>query len=83
MMDCKIFENYEGKEYKIKTEHKIFGASEVTSVINGFIDDDERVGIIAHGKELYCYKKNGNCNIVEGNNMVVMSDDLMKIFICI
>lgn len=81
MMNCNIFENYEEKEYKIKTEHKIFGVSEMTSVINGFIDDEERVGIITHGKELYCHKKNGSCNIIEGNDMVVMLDDFMKIFI--
>lgn len=83
MMNCKIFKNYEGKEYKIRTEHKIFGTSEMTSVINGFIDDEERVGVIAHGKELYCYKKHDGFSVVEGNDMVVISDDLLKIFISV
>ena len=71
------------KEYKIRTVHKIFGEYEAESTINRLIDDEERFGIIAHGKELYCYKTSNEFSVVTKNDMVIISDDLMKIFIYI
>lgn len=81
ILNCKIFDVDKDMEYKIKTKHRIFGVSEMKSVINGLIDDENRTGIIAHGKELYCYKEDENYNIVEKNDMIIISDNLMEIFI--
>ena len=40
MMNCILFDNYKNKEYKIITEHKVFGKNIITGEINGIIDDN-------------------------------------------
>ena len=82
ILDCKLFDGYENKEYKIKTIHKIFGEKKMKCVINGFIDDDERFGIVVHGNELFCYKDDSQYVFVENDENVIISDGLMKILIC-
>ena len=81
--DCKIFNDYEMKEYKIKTVHKVFGKKEMSANINGFIETTDKVGIVAHGKELYCWKNKNMDSLIETNNMVIISDRMMEIFISI
>ena len=81
ILNCKLFNNYNGKEYKIKTVHKIFGTISMCAAINGFIDDEQRIGVIVHGKDLYCHKNDNGYNFVENENNVIISDGLMKIFI--
>ena len=51
------------------------------AAINGFIDDEQRIGVIVHGKDLYCHKNDNGYNFVENENNVIISDGLMKIFI--
>lgn len=80
-MTREIFGN--GIEYKIKTVHKIFGEYEVESEINKLINNEEKFGIVAHGKEIYCYKSSNEFSVVTENNMIIISDELMKIFIYI
>ena len=79
-LDLELFKDYANKEYKIKTVHKIFGETIAKVSINGLIDESDRVGVIVHGKEIYCRKENENCVSVFENG-IVMSDSLMKIFI--
>ena len=77
MMNCILFDDYKNKEYKIITEHKVFGKNIITGEINGLIDDNDRVGVIVHGKEIFC---TGH-NVKEENGIVYLSDSLMKITI--
>lgn len=81
ILTCKIFEGYINKKYKVKVEHRIFGRYEMKCVINGLIDDEERVGIVVHGKEIFCYKDDENFNYIEENNRIIMSDGLMEIVV--
>ncbi len=81
IFDCKLFNDYIGKEYKIKTVHKIFGESYIHAAISGFIDDEQRIGIVVHRKDLYCHKSDNGYIFVENENNVMISDGLMKIFI--
>ena len=83
ILDCKIFNNYMDNEYKIITKHKIFGESKMCSVISGLIEDNDRVGVVVHEKDLFCYKNDSQHKFIEENNMVFMSDGLMEIFIYI
>lgn len=80
-MICKIFEDYINKKYKVKVEHRIFGRYEMKCVINGLIDDKERVGIVVHGKEIFCYKDDEKFNCIEENNRITISDGLMEIIV--
>ena len=81
ILNCKIFDKYENKEYEINIKHRIFGESKMNCVINGFIDDEDKVGIIVHKRNLYCYKQDEDFSFVEKNDRVIMSDRLMKIVI--
>lgn len=81
ILDCKLFNNYISKEYKIKTIHKIFGGNEMYAAINGFIDNEECIGVVVHGKELYCYKNDDKYDFVEENDRIIISDGLMGVFI--
>lgn len=80
-MNCKLFENYANKKYKVNVVHRIFGKYEMKCVINELIDNEERVGIIVHGKEIFCYKQDERFSFVEENSRVIMSDSLMEIFV--
>ena len=77
MTSCKLFEDYTSREYIIITEHKIFGKNIIKGRISGLIDEDDRVGVIAHGKEIFC---TGH-DIKEENGIVYLSDELMKIIV--
>ena len=80
IFDCELFKDYESKEYEVITEHKIFGKNVIRGTIRGFIDDDSKVGFIIHGKEIFCEKIFGkNFHVNEENNIVFLSDELMKI----
>lgn len=81
MTNCRLFENYEHKEYKITIKHKIFGESKITGAIGGFIDDADRLGVIVRGKGIYCYKTDSQFKFNEENDVVTLEDTLMKIFI--
>jgi hypothetical protein len=82
ILDCKLFDGYENKEYKIKTIHKIFGEKTMKCVINKFIDDEERTGVVIHGNELFCYKNDKGYLFVDDVNNMIISDGLMEILIC-
>lgn len=80
IFDCELFKDYINKEYEIITEHKIFGKNVIKGTIRGFIDNDNEVGIIVHGKEIFCKKDfNKSFYVNEENGIVYLSDELMKI----
>ena len=81
ILNCKIFDGYVNKEYEINIKHRLFGKNKMNCAINGFVDDENRIGIIVHGRELYCYKQDEHFSFVEKNDRVIMSDELMKIVI--
>lgn len=81
ILDCKLFNNYAGKEYKIRIKHRIFGENEMCAPINEFIDNDEMAGVVVHGKRIYCYKNDGGYKLIEEKDGVVISDFMMKISI--
>ena len=83
IFNCAMFNNYINKEYKIVIKHKIFGENKMVSVINGFVEDEDRIGVVAHGKEIFCYKNDNDYKFIEENDRVVVSDGLMEIFIYI
>lgn len=80
IFDCELFKDYESKEYEVITEHKIFGKNIIKGTIREFIDDDDKVGFIIHGKEIFCRKNFGkNFYANEENGIISLSDELMKI----
>lgn len=79
IFDCGIFNDYVNKKYEVKVKHKIFGENKMKCVINGLIDEDNKVGIVVHGKEIFCYKQDCEYGFVEKNDRIIMSDGLMEI----
>ena len=82
IFDCELFKDYESKEYEVITEHKIFGKNVIRGTIREFIDDDDKVGFIIHGKEIFCRKiLNKSFDANEENGTIFLSDELMKIIV--
>ncbi len=82
IFDCELFKDYENKEYEIITEHRIFGKNIIKGTIREFIDDENKVGFIIHGKEIFCRKNfDENFYVHEENGIVSLSDKLMKIIV--
>ena len=82
IFDCELFKDYESKEYEIITEHKIFGKNVIRGTIREFIDDDDKVGFIIHGKEIFCRKiLTKSFDVNEENGTIFLSDELMKIVV--
>lgn len=77
MTNCKLFDDYKNKEYEIITEHKVFGRNVIRGEINELIDDNDRVGIVVHGKKIFCMGH----DVKEENDIVYLSDALMKIIV--
>lgn len=77
MTNLKLFEDYVNREYIIITEHKIFGKNIINGKISGLINSDDRVGVVIHGKEIFCMGH----DVKEENGIVYMSDGLMKIIV--
>jgi hypothetical protein len=79
IFDCGIFNEYVNKKYEVNVNHKIFGENKMKCVINGLIDEDNKVGIVVHGKEIFCYKQDCAYRFTEKNDRVIVSDNLMEI----
>lgn len=77
MKNYKLFKNYKNKKYEIITEHKIFGTNIIKGNIIDLIDDNNKMGVVIHGKEIYC----NTSKIEEKNGVVCLSDDFLKIII--
>lgn len=69
------------RKYKIITEHKIFGRAVIKGVISKVINNDDKIGVVVHGKEIYCRKHDKTFKVVEKNGVFSMSDELMKIIV--
>lgn len=82
IFDCELFKDYESKEYEVITVHRIFGKNVIRGAIRGFINDDDKVGFIIHGKEIFCKKiLNKSFDVNEENGIVSISDEMMKIIV--
>lgn len=78
-LNCGIFNEYKNKKYEVNIKHKIFGENKIKCAINGLIDKDNKIGIIVHGKEIFCYKQDYKYRFIEKNDRIIMSDGLMEI----
>ncbi len=78
---CKIFDNYQEKEYKIIITDNLFGDAEYYGTISDFIEDGERVGIKLHHNEIYCELANSEFGFEHDDNAVYFWDNEIKITI--
>ena len=79
LLNCGIFNEYKNKKYEVNIKHKIFGENKIKCTINGLIDKDNKIGIIVHGKKIFCYKQDCKYRFIEKNDRIIMSDGLMEI----
>lgn len=79
--EYKVFDDYLNKIYKVVTRHKVFGTQGMKVAISGFVDDENRIGIIVHGHELWCDKNSKDFRIVEKCDGLCISDSMLEIFI--
>ena len=77
MKNYKLFKDYKNKQYEIITEHKVFGTNVIKGNIIELIDDNNKMGVVIHGKEIYCNTSKAE----EKNGAVCLSDDFLKIMI--
>lgn len=80
ILTYKVFDGHAAKKYKVNVTHKIFGNYKMKCVINEIIND-ERVGIVVHGKEIFCYKNDDAFKLTEEKDRIIISDSLMEIIV--
>ena len=79
--DYKIFDDYYKRVYQVVTRHKVFGTQGMKVAISGLIDDGKKMGIVVHGHELWCDKRDVEFKVIEKSDGLCISDSMLEIFI--
>lgn len=77
MRKCDKWNKLQNKSGKVVLRHKLFGEQQYGCEALQVINDNEKIGVVVKGNELFVYKDKAALSI--SRNVYVVADDLLEL----
>lgn len=77
MRKCDKWNKLQNKSGKVVLRHKLFGEQQYGCEVLQVINNDEKIGVVVKGSELFAYKDKAALRI--SRNVYVVADDLLEL----